>query len=153
MNTLEESASRIEGPEKPGRQRQLKHALLRAYHTEGRNPGAKDVLLELATEAGLDADAAREVIESGAYTDEVRQAEAFWRDNGINAVPSIIFDQHWMLQGAQPPEQFERAIRAIITGAARGIGRATLHRARDVTVVSGRPAHESSDPLTVSSGR
>src|SRR5213078_2080808 len=31
-----------------GRALELKRALLRAYHGEGRNPGAKDVLLELA---------------------------------------------------------------------------------------------------------
>jgi predicted DsbA family dithiol-disulfide isomerase len=99
--------------EEPGRQRQLKHALLRAYHTEGRNPGARDVLLELATEVGLDADAAREVIESGAYADEVRQAEAFWRDHGINAVPSVIINNRHLIQGGQPPEVFEEAIRQI----------------------------------------
>ena len=46
-----------------GRQRELKHALLRAYHGEGRNPGAKDVLLALAAEVGLDAEAARAVLE------------------------------------------------------------------------------------------
>src|SRR5690606_13612849 len=35
-----------EGP--PGSQRALKHALLTAYHGQGRNPGAHDVLRELA---------------------------------------------------------------------------------------------------------
>ena len=44
-------------------QRALKHALLKAYHGEGRNPGAHDVLLELATQVGLSAERAREVLE------------------------------------------------------------------------------------------
>lgn len=74
--------------------------------------------LAAAREAGLDPERARQILESGEYTDEVRALEAFWQSRGIHAVPSIIFNQHWMLQGAQPPEQFERAIRAIITGAA-----------------------------------
>lgn len=39
-----------EGP--PGSQRALKHALLAAYHGRGRNPGAHDVLLELAGQVG-----------------------------------------------------------------------------------------------------
>src|SRR5690606_9237141 len=34
-----------------GRQRELKHALLSAYFTEGENPGARDVLLRAARSA------------------------------------------------------------------------------------------------------
>src|SRR5512141_1225206 len=37
-----------------GRALELKRALLRAYHGEGRNPGAADVLVDLAGEVGLD---------------------------------------------------------------------------------------------------
>mgnify|MGYP001263131252 FL=1 len=36
-------------------QRALKHALLQAYHGEGRNPGDTQVLLDLAGQVGLDA--------------------------------------------------------------------------------------------------
>ena len=96
-----------------GRQRELKHALLRAYHGEGRNPGAKDVLLALAAEVGLDAEAARAVLESDAHAAEVRQAEAFWQQNGISAVPSVIINDRHLIQGGQPPEVFEQAIRQI----------------------------------------
>ncbi|HSS29279.1 MAG TPA: DsbA family oxidoreductase, partial [Usitatibacter sp.] len=37
-----------------GRDLDLKRALLRAYHGEGRNPGDPEVLVELATAVGLD---------------------------------------------------------------------------------------------------
>jgi len=96
-----------------GRQRELKHALLRAYHGEGRNPGAKDVLLALAAEVGLDVEAARAVLESDAHAAEVRQAEAIWQQNGISAVPSVIINDRHLIQGGQPPEVFEQAIRQI----------------------------------------
>lgn len=96
-----------------GHQRELKHALLRAYHGEGRNPGSQEVLLELAAEVGLDVDAARTVLESGKYAEEVRRAEAFWQQNGINAVPAVIINDRHLIQGGQPPEMFERAIREI----------------------------------------
>ena len=99
-----------------GYQRELKHALLRAYHGEGRNPGAKEVLLELAAEVGLDVEAARGIIDSGAYAIEVRKAETFWRDHGINAVPSVIINDRHLIQGGQPPEVFEQAIRQIAAG-------------------------------------
>ncbi len=95
------------------KQRALKHALLRAYHGEGRNPGDKEVLLELTTEVGLDADAARAILESDTYTKAVRDAENFWQQNGIRAVPSVIINDKHLIQGGQPAEVFEQAIRQI----------------------------------------
>lgn len=96
-----------------GKQRELKHALLKAYHGEGRNPGAHDVLLELAGAVGLDVNAAREVLQSGQYADEVRAAETFWQEAGIHSVPSIVINDRHLIQGGQPPEIFEQALRQI----------------------------------------
>lgn len=100
-----------------GRQRELKHALLRVYHGEGRNPAAPEVLLELAGEVGLDVDRARAVIASGAYTAEVRERERHWQELGIQAVPSVIVDGQHLISGGQSPEVFEKALRQIATGA------------------------------------
>ena len=96
-----------------GRQRELKRALLQAYHGDGRNPGAHDVLLDLAAAVGLDVDAARAVLAAGSYADEVRAAERHWQQAGIHAVPSVIVDDRHLIQGGQPPEVFEQALRQI----------------------------------------
>ncbi len=93
--------------------RRLKHALLRAYHGEGRNPGAADVLLELAAAAGLDEDAAREVLRSGRFADDVRAAEREWQHAGIRSVPAVVVDRRHLISGGQPPEVFEQALRQI----------------------------------------
>ncbi len=98
----------IEGGQLP-----LKHALFRAYFTEGRDPSNRDVLVAVAGEAGLDQAAAREVLESGRYTDEVRRAEQLWQSRGIHAVPAVIIDGKYLIQGGQPPEAFEQALRQI----------------------------------------
>jgi predicted DsbA family dithiol-disulfide isomerase len=100
-----------------GKQRELKHALLRAYHGEGRNPGAHDVLLELAGAVGLDTERAHEVLESGAYADEVRARERYWQELGIHSVPSVIVNDRHLIQGGQPPGVFEQALRRIAAGA------------------------------------
>jgi predicted DsbA family dithiol-disulfide isomerase len=105
-----------EGP--PGSQRALKAALLSAYHGEGRNPGAHDVLLELAQHVGLPGDRAREVLERGEFADAVRQAERFWQEIGIHSVPAVIVDRKHLIAGGQPSEVFERALRQI---AAEGV--------------------------------
>jgi predicted DsbA family dithiol-disulfide isomerase len=103
-----------------GKQRELKHALLQAYHGEGRNPGAHDVLLDLAGQVGLDVAAAREVLESNAYAEEVRAAEQFWQRAGIHSVPAIVIDRKHLISGGQPPEVFEQALRRIAAEAAGG---------------------------------
>ncbi len=100
-----------EGP--PGSQRGLKRALLAAYHGQGRNPGARDVLLELAGQVGLNVERAREVLERGEYADAVRQAEQFWQQLGIHAVPAVVIDRKHLISGGQPSQVFEQALRQI----------------------------------------
>ena len=108
-----------EGP--PGAQRALKRALLKAYHGDGRNIGAADVLIELSAEAGLPASRAREVLERGEYANEVRQAERFWQEVGIHSVPAVIVDRKHLISGGQPSAVFEQALRQIAAeGAAAG---------------------------------
>jgi predicted DsbA family dithiol-disulfide isomerase len=101
------------GLQSPEQQRALKHALLEAYHGEGRNPGAHDVLVELVAQVGLDPQAAREVLRSGRYAAEVRAAEAHWQAQGIHSVPAVIIDDRHLIQGGQPSELFEQALRQI----------------------------------------
>ena len=96
-----------------GRQRELKHALLQAYHGEARNPGAADVLLDLAARVGLDTAQAAEVLRNGAYAAEVREAEQFWQRAGIHSVPAVVINQRHLISGGQPPEVFEQALRRL----------------------------------------
>ncbi|MFO1328590.1 MAG: DsbA family oxidoreductase [Rubrivivax sp.] len=99
-----------------GRQRALKHALLQGYHGEGRNPGDREVLLDLAGRVGLDVAAARAVLDGDAYTEEVRERERFWQSAGIHSVPAIVIDRKHLISGGQPPEVFEQALRRIAAG-------------------------------------
>jgi predicted DsbA family dithiol-disulfide isomerase len=96
-----------------GRAVELKRALMRAYHGEGRNPGARDVLLELAGAAGLDPERARAILESNEFASEVRERERFWQRQGVNGVPFVVIDGKYALEGAQSPEAYEQALRTV----------------------------------------
>ncbi|MCU0775003.1 MAG: DsbA family oxidoreductase [Ideonella sp.] len=100
-----------------GEQRRLKHALLTAYHREGRNPAAPEVLREAGAAAGLEAGVIEDVLGSDRHAEAVREAEGRWQAAGIRAVPSLVIDGRHLLQGAQPPEVLEDALRRIATGA------------------------------------
>jgi len=96
-----------------GRALELKRALLRAYHGEGRNPGAPDVLVELATEVGLDPARARSIAESREFEADVRTRERYWLEMGVGGVPFVVVNGQYAIEGAQPPEAFEQAFREI----------------------------------------
>lgn len=96
-----------------GRQVQLKHALLRAYFTEGQDVSDHATLAGIAGSAGLPVDRARSLLESDEYAADVRTAEQFFQRNGINSVPAVIIDKRHLVSGGQPVGVFERALREI----------------------------------------
>lgn len=101
-----------------GRQIELTEALFKANFTDQLSTSDHEVLVGAAKDAGLDVRRARQVLAGKEFADEVRRDEALWRNRGIQAVPSIIFNQRWMIQGGQPPRVFEQAIRQIVDGTA-----------------------------------
>ena len=96
-----------------GGQRELKHALLRAYFSEGRNVSDRETLVAIAADAGLDAERARAILDSDEYAAQVREAEQFFHSLGISGVPAIIIERKHLISGGQPPEVFEQALRQI----------------------------------------
>lgn len=91
----------------------LKQALFRAYFTDNENVADRGVLVRIAKETGLDGDAARRLLESGEYADEVRARERQWQQAGIHSVPATIVNGQYLISGGQPPEVFENALREI----------------------------------------
>jgi predicted DsbA family dithiol-disulfide isomerase len=96
-----------------GRQHALKSALFAAYFSEGRNPSDHEVLIDVAQRVGLDPARAREVLASDLYEKEVRERAQFYRERGIQAVPSVIINDEYLIQGGQPAAAFEQVLRQI----------------------------------------
>ncbi|MFT4213564.1 MAG: DsbA family oxidoreductase [Microbacterium sp.] len=96
-----------------GAQHEMAERLMSAYFTEGRHVGRIDDLVALAAEAGLDADAAREALESGRYLSDVRADQAQAQAYGIQGVPFFVIDGRYGVSGAQPPEAFAQVLRQV----------------------------------------
>lgn len=103
--------------EPEGKQQALKMALFDAYFTEGRNPSDHEVLADIAAKAGLDAVRAKAILAGDEFTKEVRDLEQLYVRRGIQAVPSVIVNDRHLIQGGQPAEVFERALRQIASEA------------------------------------
>jgi predicted DsbA family dithiol-disulfide isomerase len=96
-----------------GRQDELVQILYRANFAEERSlfTEGDERLVELAVEAGLDADEVRKVLaDPTAYADEVRADEREAAELGANGVPFFVLDRTYGVSGAQPAEVFAQAL-------------------------------------------
>jgi predicted DsbA family dithiol-disulfide isomerase len=93
-----------------GKQDEMEERLFSAYFMEGKHISNKETLLAIAEDLGLDA---TEVLNSDAYTKEVRKDEADAQSLGIRGVPFFVFDMKYAVSGAQPVDAFTRTLQKV----------------------------------------
>lgn len=94
-------------------QTSLQLAFFAAYFQDNRDVSDEEVLIELVEETGLDGDKAREVLNDPDQAARVRAMLNFWIEQGVTGVPAIIFDEKYMVPGAQDTETFVNVIRKV----------------------------------------
>ncbi len=87
--------------------------LFRAFFTEGRDIGDREVLADIGAKAGLDRDAVKAFLESDAGVNEVRAEEETARQMGVDAVPTFVIGGKFVVSGAQEPDVFLDAFRSL----------------------------------------
>jgi len=97
----------------PGDQHQLKKAFLEAYQGRGEVIESHEVLLAIIKTQGMDTDAAKAVLDSDTYAEEVRAKENFYTSAGIHSVPAVIINDKHLISGGQPAAVFANALRQI----------------------------------------
>ena len=85
-------------------------ALLRRYWSEGQDLWAWDTLRGAVQEAGLDPDALQRAVEEGRYRGVVEDAIREAQQVGINAVPTFLIADRFVIQGAQEYRAFRHAM-------------------------------------------
>lgn len=93
----------------------LKLALFNAYFQERRDVSDEAVLLDIAEAQGMDRYAAALWLADEALTQTVRSEQAYWLDQNITGVPAIVFDQKFMVPGAQSAETFADVIAKVLS--------------------------------------
>ncbi|MFC0049687.1 DsbA family oxidoreductase [Rheinheimera tilapiae] len=91
----------------------LKLALFEAYFGRAEQVSEHDVLLRCVAAAGLDADAAAQVLLSTQFADDVRAEEAAYQQAGISSVPAFVINQRYLISGAQEPAQLAETLQQI----------------------------------------
>ena len=85
-------------------------ALFRAYFVEARDISQPSVLLDIAQQAGLSVDGARDVLEKRTFKDAVDADWELSRRYGITGVPTFVVGRHGVV-GSQPYEALEQLVR------------------------------------------
>lgn len=90
----------------------LLERLYRAYFTEGLSVFDDEVLVRLAVEAGLEAEAVRAFLAGTELMSEVEDDQRGANLAGARGVPHFVFGGRYAVSGAQPPEVFTQALEA-----------------------------------------
>lgn len=85
-----------------GKYRPLQRALLRRYFGAGEDLYRWETLRGAAEEVGLDPDAVEDAVASGKYRDTVMAQYAEAKAQGVEQIPTFIFDDHNRITGLQP---------------------------------------------------
>ena len=81
-------------------------ALFEAYFTHRQDVNDPEVLADIAKSIGLDRNEALAVLRDARCADAVRDAERLWINRGIQGVPAMVFNQKYLVTGAQGVENF-----------------------------------------------
>lgn len=85
-------------------------ALFDAYFVQGRDIGDHDVLVQIADDVGMDAEATRRLLASDADRADIAARDQHSRSMGVQAVPTFIVGQRHAVPGAQQPELWAKVI-------------------------------------------
>jgi len=93
-----------------GRQTQLKLAFFNLFFQEHGSFSNEADLLKAVEKVGLDKERAKEILSSDDYVAEVKNGLNFARNNGIQSVPTYIFNEQYSVTGGQAVDTFVQVL-------------------------------------------
>jgi predicted DsbA family dithiol-disulfide isomerase len=87
-----------------GLQNEVVERLFTAYFEDGRDIGNRDVLVEIASDAGMDSALVADLMDQGEDRELIEREDALAHRMGISGVPTFIFENKYLVSGAQDAE-------------------------------------------------
>jgi predicted DsbA family dithiol-disulfide isomerase len=103
----------IHWAEAKGKAAEMKQRLMELYFRDGGDLTDTNVLVQAASDVGLDADDVRKRLATDEDVALVSAQAQEASEKGISGVPTFVFAQKYAVSGAQPAEQLARAIRQV----------------------------------------
>ena len=93
-----------------GKQNAVVDRLFKAYFRKGHDISSHDILTNIATSVGMQADVTRHLLMSSADEKDIQDRDAAARQRGVSGVPCFVIGNHYVIQGAQDTELWESVI-------------------------------------------
>lgn len=97
-----------------GKQTELKMCLTKAFFSERKDVSKRDILKQALLDVDLDADEGMALLDKDEARYEVKSKEDYWKNLGVNSVPTIVFNRKSAVTGAQPVEVFKEVLADLI---------------------------------------
>ncbi|MFT5483418.1 MAG: putative DsbA family dithiol-disulfide isomerase [Halieaceae bacterium] len=101
-----------------GCQTELKLELFESFFSRGEDISAAAVLVAAADTVGLSRAEAVEVLDDHRYEQIVREEQSIWLEREVHAVPTFVFNDEYVVPGAQEAETFVRVLSKVQSRAA-----------------------------------
>ena len=92
---------------------ELEELLFKAYFTDGKDVNDLNTLTELGLEVGLEAKQFKQLLNSNAYGNEVKEDIKEANEIGVQGVPFFVFDNKYAISGAQPATLFLQTLEKV----------------------------------------
>jgi len=97
-----------------GKQTELKMTLTKAFFSDRKDVSKKAILKEALLQVGLNADEALAKIDDEEARLDIRNKQNYWKELGVNSVPTIVFNRKSAVTGAQPVDTFKQVLSELI---------------------------------------
>lgn len=96
-----------------GKGDEVEERLFKAYFMEGKDLCDNDTLVSIGKEVGLEESDLLDLVNSDAFSDEVKRDIWEARQIGVQGVPFFVFDRRYAISGAQPVESFVKTLEKV----------------------------------------
>lgn len=97
-----------------GKQTELKMRLTKAFFSDRKDVSKRDVLKQALLDVGLNAEDALARLENDDARYELRSKQEYWKNLGVNSVPTIVFNGKSAVTGAQPVDVFKQILTEVL---------------------------------------
>ena len=93
-----------------GKQTELKMRLTKAFFSERKDVSKRDILKQALLDVDLNAEEALEKLDNTESRKEVKSKEDYWKNAGVNSVPTFVFNRKSAVTGAQSIDVFKQVL-------------------------------------------
>lgn len=97
-----------------GKQTELKMRLTTAFFSDQKDVSNNAVLKEVLLDVGLNANEAMAKLDDENARYEVRNKQNYWKNLGVNSVPTFVFNKKSAITGAQPVNSLKQVLTELI---------------------------------------